>query len=544
MKKFILSIAIAIAALAANPATLRGQDLMDTATGFLKEKGIENPNLKCTKQTSNLAVYSGQYTNCYVIIAESRFSAVLGGQVLAYSTESSLNGGSDEMVYAIADRYDAMLSKVKPRRICGLRTQRLRRQIAHSRYVAPMLSNFSQGSPYNKLFPAAGGAPHAAVGCGPLALAQILFYHHFGNGAKGIGTITDSENRVYSYNLDSYKIRYDGSENDNAVLMLCSAASLDAKALDASNTQTSFENMKSALISKWGFSPACTHVKDESTGTMIKLITAELLAGRPVLVRQTNEHTYTCDGLGGGFIHLNFGWDYYCNGWFRLLALESDTQQLPFKEMMIGIEPFNASDFESLSITTQEPGTLESLLSEKQILGSLSIKVSGPINGDDIKVLRRMAGAKVDGNSSHGVLSEMDLSDAVIVGNTAYHTRPCYNMKVSGYYPDGTTYNYDMSKITDAEWAKLVANGREKNSSRLLSKGSDGVYYITFFSENNILGKYMFEDCANLIKVKLPTTLVEMRSYIFLNCRSLEKVDNMPAKCDPNALKGSALENK
>ena len=246
------------------------------------------------------------------------------------------------------------------------------------------------------------------------------------------------------------------------------------------------------------------------------------------------------------------------------MLYQSDIQRLPFKEMIIGIEPGTGGNgavgdsgsgsdsgsggtVDGNAVTLTAPGTLAATLGEDRIMKLSSLKVSGPLNGDDICTLRRMAGAVTDFRQGHGVLTDMDLSGASIVaGGAYYNTRPCYNMTISGYYRDGSgrKYSYDMSKISDKDWQDILAGGLEKRTGCDLSKGEDGKYYSSFFTEDNIMGKYMFEDCENLLHVKLPLSLTELRSNVFLNCRALKSVDNVPEKCDPNAFKGSGLQGK
>jgi len=134
----------------------------------------------------------------------------------------------------------------------------------------------------------------------------------------------------------------------------------------------------------------------------------------------------------------------------------------------------------------------------------------------------------------------------IVAGGAYYNTRLCYNMTISGYYKDGSgkKYFYDMSKISDADWKDIMANGLQNRVGCVLSKGADGKYYSSFFTENNIMGKYMFENCENLINVRLPQSIVELRSNVFLNCRALKSVENVPEKCDANAFKGSGLQGK
>ena len=544
MKKLILSILAVFAGLMMSARPACGKEPIELAKEYLEEMGVKVYDLQCSYSTDNLSVFTDPYAKCYIVIADKRFRGVLYGDlVLAYSTESALNGGSDDFVYNIIKRYDAQLGKTTVPLFSHLRFLSTRKQPKD--FIEPMSRKFNQGDPYNKLFPMENGE-RLVVGCGPLALAQIIYANGYPSSPKGQGSITDTQGNVTNYNLSAFHFDFDESEDDIAKVTLCATASLNGQAINGGGEmRTTFSDMKSTLVSKWGYSPACTVIKGGDDNEFVRMLKEELHRNLPVLVAQSGDHTFICDGLADNFVHLNIGWNGYCNGWFRLLLTsEIEGQRLPFDEMMAGLVPFTEEDQSTLSITTEEAGTLESLLTEEQIKTAYSIKVSGPINGIDIQLLRHMAGASVEGREGHGILSEMDLSDATIVGNEPYHTRPCYNMGVSGYFPDGTTYSYDMSKITDEEWEKLVANNKVRNSSRLLFKGDDGVYYITFFSENNIIGKYMFDCCENLVKVILPVNLVEMRSYVFLNCRQLKEVDNIPEKHDPNALKGSALENK
>ena len=78
----------------------------------------------------------------------------------------------------------------------------------------------------------------------------------------------------------------------------------------------------------------------------------------------------------------------------------------------------------SVKIDLSEPGTLESALSEYKEVDVVSLTVSGPINGSDISVIRRLAGVTKDGISTYGELKNLDLSKAQILsgGDFYYQT--------------------------------------------------------------------------------------------------------------------------
>ena len=557
MKKAILIVAAVLIGLACSAEPLCAQDFdpQEYATQFLKDKGVIYARPVCVRKTATLAVFSDTPNNAFVVVADQKFKSRLGGNlVLAYSTESALNGGVDEMVYEIVGNYDAQLDSIGPRQSI-FKAGRERRLLAGAQkrvgtvtvpHTEPMLRNFGQAAPFNKFNPRLPDGNNAVAGCGALALAQVIYYHGFPKSPRGQGSFTTTDGVKHGYTLDNFSFTFDGSEDDIARVMLAASASMNARATSATDTQTAANDFKGVLVSKWGYSVECTHVKGGDEATMANLLFKELDEGRPVIVAQTGKHTFTCDGRDGAFIHVNFGWTGYCNGWYRYIPYGSPRQRLPFKEMIIGIKPADESESDTRVVTLSEPGTLEQVLGES-IWKIQSLKLAGPVDGDDIKTLRRMAGALTNYNYIHGILKEMDLSYVTISGVKPYHTRPCYNMGISGQYMENgavVQYKYDMSKISDADWANILAHGLERSSSRLLSKGDDGVYYITFYAENNIMGKYMFEGCENLTKVILPTGLRELRSYVFLNCRALESVENIPSNHDPNALKGSGMEKK
>ena len=557
MKRIVISLIafFATVVLSSGSVCAQNYDPETFATQFLIRKGVTYAKPTCIYKTSTLAVYSDSPNSAFVVLADEKYKGRLfNNLVLAYSTESALNGGVDSKVYELINNYDAQLASLKPRSTIFTRGRDRRIMDTAEKqkgertipFTAPLLQNFGQGSPYNEYFPEEAGGDNVVTGCGPLALGQVLYYYKYPTEGHGKGTITVNGTKQWNYTLDDIKFSFDGSEDDIARLMVAAAASLNARAISATETQTAANDFKGVLVSKWGYSAECTHVKDCDEPTLAKLVFKELREGRPVIVAQTGEHTFTCDGRDGPYLHINFGWYGYCNGWYRYIPYECPGQRLPFREAIIGIKPADPSESETSVITLTEPGTLADVLGDKA-WKIQSLALSGPINGDDIVTLRRMAGAVENVNEGHGALMEMDLSDVTIVGGLPYHTRPCYNMGISGQYVENgvaVPYKYDMSKISDADWANILAHGLERTSSRLLSKGDDGKYYVTFFAENNIMGKYMFELCENLTAVKLPTSLVEMRSYVFLDCRALQSVENIPAKCDANALKGSGMEKK
>jgi hypothetical protein len=84
-----------------------------------------------------------------------------------------------------------------------------------------------------------------------------------------------------------------------------------------------------------------------STAAWISLIESELQAGRPVQYEgiDTNEggHTWVCDGYDANdFLHMNWGWGGFDNGYFSVASLSADGYNFSSDEAaLIGIQPMS-----------------------------------------------------------------------------------------------------------------------------------------------------------------------------------------------------------
>lgn len=120
-----------------------------------------------------------------------------------------------------------------------------------------------------------------------------------------------------------------------------------------------------------------------------------------------------------------------------------------------------------------EAGTLKEKLPSYS--GITSLKVSGPINGSDLRYLREMCGMKVSGGPSAGTLADLDLTDANIVQGGDY-------------------YMYDYST------------------------------YEEFFTKNDELGSYAFFNCPAIETITLPKTLKKVGTSTFSSSARLGQI--------------------
>ena len=126
----------------------------------------------------------------------------------------------------------------------------------------------------------------------------------------------------------------------------------------------------------------------------------------------------------------------------------------------------------SSAVVLGEPGFLSTLIGEDKYKYS-SITLAGPLNGDDLRTLRMMAGRDINGNATEGILADIDIAGA-----------------------------------------SIVAGGGEYGESRVTEEG--------------VIGTGLFRSCQNLKHISLPMTAVKIEKDAFADCSSLRSL-SVPA---------------
>ncbi len=206
--------------------------------------------------------------------------------------------------------------------------------------VAPLLGQtaWGQGTPFNNLCPEVNG-DHCPTGCVATAAAQIMYHHK--HPAKGTGSHSyqwnnqtlsaDFANTTFDWAnmLPSYKGNYsDTQATAVATLMATIGISCDMNyGHDASGAVTAA--MLAALRTYFGYDAAIRALpKDCMDETeMLTLIGQDLQANHPILVNgrttQDEGHAFVLDGMqSNGYVHINWGWDGYSDGYFAISSLD------------------------------------------------------------------------------------------------------------------------------------------------------------------------------------------------------------------------------
>ena len=224
-------------------------------------------------------------------------------------------------------------------------------------------------------------------------------------------------------------------------------------------------------------------------------------------------------------------------------------------------------DYKSGVATLIEAGTLQQLLGDDW-LDITSLKVVGPINGDDVRCLRQMLGGKIKHsvNIEKGKLAMLDLSEATIVEGGEWYYEDSYEKFYTandaiGDYMFYQCVNLEQIDIPDA--VNTIGDNAFRNCSALTSFEipdgvtsigynafcncialasiyiSDGVVSIgngafdgcySLKSDFDIpdsvswIGNYAFRGCSSLTSIEIPDGVTEIAEGVFQNCSSLTTV--------------------
>ena len=203
-------------------------------------------------------------------------------------------------------------------------------------------------------------------------------------------------------------------------------------------------------------------------------------------------------------------------------------------------------------INVQTAGTFETLIrSEYGSSGMFelsSLKVTGNINGSDIRILRKMAGRKEDGSETSGKLTYLDLTDAKIVAGGSYYYKPKSGVEYTTENNVAGDYMFYFCNLKTIKFPSTVTKlGKSVCSHLPQPDGNENVTedHIGTFTSIIIptgvttIGAYAFSWNQNLASIEIPTTVKDIgNGYpVFYRCDALTSI-NIPNSVEscPNFL--------
>lgn len=366
MKLFLHTLAVILFVL----PTYAAESAFDVAQNIAK-RYCQEPSLKKTgvKPSSSLRSASDE-TPSYFIFADdtkNNFCIVSGDgeTVLGYG-----DNYSDEMPSVLQEALD--MYAATPQRRSQLRSSVVRENIPAFLGVI-----FGTRLPYNMYIPDREGYG-PPVGCVPVTLAQICkYYNHPAKLMNDIPSYSHlssaypdsiffiegqkAEGRTYKWDLIQNNYPNDSTYSDEqnkevAKLMWDCARSVETK-FEQSGSAALSTMLHYSLIHYFGYNS--DSIKTVSRNLYYReewldIIHEELSKKRPIYMTGTSYHhgghAFICDGYVDGYLHINWGWNGSCDGYFDVDILDygrskyfeqvtPDNGYSFYESIIIGIEP-------------------------------------------------------------------------------------------------------------------------------------------------------------------------------------------------------------
>lgn len=285
-------------------------------------------------------------TGFYVTPADDRFPAILGISDEAIDKDNLppafvywMDFYSRQMSWAIengvADKAAASLQGLGD--IIGIEDETDTRD--EIRVIVK--TRWNQGTPYNGMTPNVGNKA-TYTGCVATAMAQAMKANEHPD--KGVGTHSYTWNRkALSFDYGNTTFDWDNMTNTygnasteeqcNAVATLMYAAGVSVNmnyGTDASGAVSA--SIARGLVDNFGYNPGVAYYMRNyfSEEEWDEMVYAELSTGRAIIYDGSTKghegHSFICDGFKDGLYHINWGWGGASDGYFRLSALDPDSQ--------------------------------------------------------------------------------------------------------------------------------------------------------------------------------------------------------------------------
>lgn len=453
--------------------------------------------------TEDLVIFTDRINSCFALVANHKYWNLLKNPVLGYSIENIFTWGnnSSDGTTPVLSRYTTMLRNMQS--VCH--------GLEHSGEVKPLLghNNWGQYAPFNDACPKVG-SERAPVGCVAIAMGQIMRYYAWPKKPE-ISWLGMKH---------SYPRGEVGTAPQAATLLHSLGLMVDA---DYSKTNTMGDVLKviPTLTTKMQYDSRIRLLQNLPAGELLPILYSELDAGRPCYV-SNGAHSFVIDGCQDEYMHVNWGWHGHCNGYYRLALWPEAVfpkHELQITIAIVGIQP--RKDVEH-TIQLETPGTLSQILSEQEAMCTTHLKLVGPINGDDIRLLRRMAGATdaMLPNVPTGTLIHLDLTDVSLVeDNTVYYSTGAYE---SWGLPTGSL---NLTKpISDTDWENLGKYVGYVREGFTYTRNSEGMVIKNLCALPGRISDNMFKDCISLQEILLPSGIEMIGQSAFFGCTSLLRV--------------------
>ena len=501
---------------------------MTVASKWLVSQG-QHPDSLCLSMQINdhgFWLFNDAHNHCFCMVAKKDVWPLVGNPVLAYSTENDIYVKDNLQNYNdMVNPYRLQIAALKETVGKVLPVDTLFYQPQHEA-IAPLLglTKWGQYEPYNLFSPVYQGKK-TLIGCVPLAMGMIVHYHQWPEKGQ----------------WQSFQKSYEAKDSIADIAELSRMLVFLGYAVDAefSHEATAAETgkVKSTLCNNLQYSGRLTHYQELSDAQLTGILYRDLDHRLPCIVSH-DTHVFVCDGYKGDFLHFNLGWYGNFNGYYRLKLGNYDSvadgSLILIKNVFAHIEPQREDMVREINM--EQPGTLQQMLTTEEQSQVTTLKINGPLNSADIRLLRRMAGADkqpvfADGWQG-GALCELDLQNAIITGDDT----PYLTMRATGSWTQRVrvannvkkVVTYDFDKMTETEWKSFEANIGTKKDGFFYTRTDDNRYWVHYTCQDSVIGNHMFAGCTSLRKILLPNQTRKIDDYAFFDCPALQTITIPP----------------
>ena len=293
----------------------------------------QSSQLELANNSSELFVFNDEINGGYVVISgDERMPDVLGYSYNGHYDEEEIPCNMRAWLEGYAEQVKYLQSHPEAKAAT--------RNSAERTPISPMLTcEWDQLEPYNRQCPFFW-TKRCPTGCGPTAMAQIMYYHQWplqttkaipGYMALNGEDIPDIPITTIDWNniLPKYDGNYYLSSQADAVATLMKLCGVAAKVQYLENeSSTTPEKVITALYDYFNYSKAfLMHEENYDYNTWLQIMYDELADGFPIIYTgqgwRNEGHSFILDGYDkNDYFHVNWGWSGANNGYFTLTCLQ------------------------------------------------------------------------------------------------------------------------------------------------------------------------------------------------------------------------------
>lgn len=198
----------------------------------------------------------------------------------------------------------------------------------------------------------------------------------------------------------------------------------------------------------------------------------------------------------------------------------SATITITDKDNQVGETVVITQQGNTIVVILKEAGTMKNLLGN-DYLNVTSLKIVGPINGDDVYYLRRMLGGD---ETEIGKLACLDLSEATIIEGGRWYFKEQVSTFQNEYYHTSNNTIGDYMFIRCANLQNIILPTSAKSIGFAAFHHCDSLRSAII--PNNIvsIGNHAFSYCKSIVEIVVPKNVTSIGIQLFSNCYSLTSV--------------------